>query len=86
MARAAPEKHGALIATGITLWLGLQAALNFAVVTVSMPTKGIPLPFVSYGGSALVTSFFSIGVLLNIAAASKRPSLEEEVPTWPCSE
>ena len=46
---------------------GLQALINMAVVTGIMPTKGIALPFVSYGGSALLVSLASVGVLLNIS-------------------
>jgi len=59
---------GTLIALGVTLCAGLQAAINIAVVTHSMPTKGIALPFISYGGSSLVFLLASVGLLLNVAA------------------
>ena len=54
VASRAPDMLGSLIALGVTLCAGLQAAINIAVVTHSMPTKGIALPFISYGGSSLV--------------------------------
>jgi cell division protein FtsW len=62
----ARDVFGRLLAFGITLTLTLQAAINIAVVTGAMPTKGLPLPFFSYGGSSLVMSLFQVGVLLNI--------------------
>lgn len=56
-----------LLAFGITLMITLQAMYNIAVVTGCMPTKGLPLPFISFGGSSLVTSLLGVGVLFNIA-------------------
>ena len=56
-----------LLATGIVLALGIQAAINIGVATVVLPTKGIPLPFLSAGGSSLLMSAAGAGVLLNIA-------------------
>lgn len=56
-----------LLAAGITLGIGIQAALNIGVVTVVLPTKGIPLPFVSGGGTSLLVSAAAVGILLNIA-------------------
>jgi cell division protein FtsW len=67
------DRTGALLATGIALWIGLQAAFNIAVVTASVPTKGIPLPLVSYGGSALVATAYAIGVLLNVSGHGLDP-------------
>ena len=64
----APDAFGALLAFGITLMIALQALMHIAVVTASMPTKGITLPFVSSGGSSLLVSMMGIGILLNIAA------------------
>lgn len=74
VARKAPDLLGSLLALGVTLMLGLQAAMNIAVVTRSMPTKGISLPLISYGGSALIFTLFGIGILLNVAA---HPPAEE---------
>ena len=56
-----------LTAFGITLAIGLSAFVNIAVVTNLLPTTGIPLPFVSYGGSSLIVHLAAIGVLLNIS-------------------
>jgi len=67
IAEHAPDAFGNLLATGITVWLISQALLNVASTTASIPFTGIPLPFISFGGSALVTSMAGIGVLLNIA-------------------
>ncbi|HMP89810.1 MAG TPA: putative lipid II flippase FtsW [Kiritimatiellia bacterium] len=58
---------GRLVAFGITLMISLQAAINIAVVTGCMPTKGLPLPFISYGGTSLVVTLAMVGVLVNVA-------------------
>lgn len=65
-ARRAPDSFGALLAIGISCQMVLQAFLNIAVVTASVPFTGITLPFVSYGGSSMVVSFTALGILLNI--------------------
>ncbi len=62
------DPFGRLLAAGIVLTIGVQAALNIGVVTVVLPTKGIPLPFVSSGGTSMLLSSAAVGVLLNIAA------------------
>ena len=64
------DRFSRLLAAGIVLTIGTQAALNIGVVTVVLPTKGIPLPFVSAGGTSLLLSSAAVGVLLNIAARS----------------
>ena len=71
IAMKAPDNFGALLATGITSLVAIQVILNIAVVTSSMPNTGIPLPFFSYGGTALLILLGSVGVLLNISRASK---------------
>jgi cell division protein FtsW len=63
----APDPFGRLLGFGLTLMLTVQAAMNIAVVTGSMPTKGLPLPFISYGGSSMVASLVMVSILLNIA-------------------
>lgn len=64
------DRFARLLAAGIVLTIGIQAALNMGVVTVVLPTKGIPLPFVSAGGTSMLLSSVAVGVLLNIAARS----------------
>ena len=62
-----PEPFGAYLALGITLLIATQTLVNLGVVTGLLPTKGLPLPFVSFGGSALLMTMLSTGVLLNIS-------------------
>src|SRR5215510_7441307 len=63
----APEAFGSYLALGLTVMLATQTLMNLGVVTGSLPTKGLPLPFISFGGSALTMTLFSTGVLLNIS-------------------
>ncbi|MDO4544597.1 MAG: putative lipid II flippase FtsW [Bacillota bacterium] len=63
----APDQFGMLLASGIVLMVAIQVILNVAVVTSSMPPTGINLPFISYGGNALLIFMFSAGVLVNIS-------------------
>lgn len=67
IAQYAPDKLGQLLAVGLISWIGLQTFINLAGIVVLIPLTGIPLPFVSYGGSALISNFAAIGVLLNIS-------------------
>jgi cell division protein FtsW len=67
VALLAPDRFGSLLAIGITLMISLQALVNITVVTGLAPTKGLPLPFVSNGGSSLVVSLLAMGILLNIS-------------------
>ena len=64
---AAPDIFGKLMATGITTIIALQFLINVAVVTASVPVTGMPLPFISYGGSSLTITMSQIGILLNIS-------------------
>jgi len=64
--QALPRDFGRFLALGITVMVVSQALINVGVVLGMMPTKGIPLPFVSYGGSNLTACLFGIGLLLNI--------------------
>jgi cell division protein FtsW len=67
---AAPDAFGRLLAAGITGWLGFQALVNLGAVTGLLPITGVPLPFVSFGGSALVVSLGAVGVLISVGRAS----------------
>ncbi len=71
---AAPDGFGRLLALGITAMVLCQALINFAVVLGMVPTKGIPLPFVSYGGSSLLVMLLATGVLLNISQQAREPA------------
>jgi cell division protein FtsW len=70
-----PDAFGLLLATGITSWLTFEAFINMAAVTLTLPTTGIPLPFVSFGGSALSVALGAVGLLLNISAQGVRPTV-----------
>ncbi|MBI4426470.1 MAG: putative lipid II flippase FtsW [Candidatus Kerfeldbacteria bacterium] len=67
IARQAPDEFGRILAAGITTWFGFQALINIGALTGVLPLTGIPLPFVSYGGTALITSCAAIGILANIS-------------------
>ena len=76
IARQAPTHHGFLVATGITVMISVYAILNIGVVTGMLPTTGLPLPFISYGGSSLLWNLSGIGILAGVA----RASVQEAVP------
>jgi len=63
----APDRFGMLLGIGIVVGIVAQALLNMSVVLALVPTKGIPLPFISYGGSSLVPTLAGVGILLNIS-------------------
>ncbi len=67
VAMHAPDRFGAFLAIGLTAMVAVQALVNISVVLGLMPTKGIPLPFVSAGGSSLVISLVGMGILLNVS-------------------
>jgi cell division protein FtsW len=73
LARRTQDIYGALLATGITTWLVLQAIINVGASTDSIPYTGVPLPFISFGGSSLVISLAAVGVLLNISRYIQKP-------------
>ncbi|MDO8429674.1 MAG: FtsW/RodA/SpoVE family cell cycle protein, partial [Candidatus Daviesbacteria bacterium] len=56
-----------LLATGLTVWIGSQAVVNLSAMVSLIPLTGVPLPFISYGGSALLANLAAIGILLNIS-------------------
>ena len=70
IARNAPDNFAKYLAIGITAWIVLQAFINIAAMLNLLPLTGIPLPFISFGGSSLIVSLFAIGILLNISKFS----------------
>jgi cell division protein FtsW len=72
VARTARDRFGTLLATGLTAMIGLTAALHVAVTMALVPTTGLPLPFLSYGGSQLLVSLIATGILVNIAKSRGR--------------
>jgi cell division protein FtsW len=80
IARQATDTFGRLLATGITFMISLQAFINMGVATSLLPNKGMPLPFISYGGSNLLLMLVSIGLLLSISRFSAEPALVKSDP------
>jgi cell division protein FtsW len=72
VARSAPDMFARLVATGISLWLLFQAMINVGAMLALVPLTGIPLPFISYGGTSLIISLFGAGILLNISKYTVR--------------
>jgi cell division protein FtsW len=69
--RAADQFHS-LLAIGLTAWLTIQATINIMVVLSLLPTTGIPLPFISYGGTATIINLFAVGIILNVSLKGKK--------------
>jgi cell division protein FtsW len=69
----APDRFGMLLAAGVTVWFGVQAFVNIGAVIGILPITGVPLPFVSYGGSSLLFSMLGAGLLLNVARQAQLP-------------
>lgn len=67
IAQSCTDNFGKILAVGITCWLGIQVIINLSSMTALLPLTGVPLPFISYGGSALVANLTAIGILLNIS-------------------
>jgi cell division protein FtsW len=67
----APDRFGSLLAAGATTWFGVQAFVNIGAVIGILPITGVPLPFVSYGGSSLVFSMAAAGILLSVARSTR---------------
>lgn len=75
IAYKAKDAYSTLLAVGITSIIIIQAAINIAVVTGSMPVTGVPLPFISYGGSSLLLNMLAMGILLNISKQNDKTAL-----------
>ena len=71
----APDRFGMALAASITTWITFEALLNMATVTNTLPITGVPLPFFSYGGTALATTLAGVGILLSIARNGSGPAL-----------
>ncbi len=67
IAQKCSEPFGKILALGLTCWLGIQVIINLSSMTALLPLTGVPLPFISYGGSALVANLTAVGILLNIS-------------------
>ena len=67
IAQSAVSSHGFLLAAGMTAMISIYAMLNMGVVTGLLPTTGLPLPFLSYGGSSLLLNMAGVGILLGVA-------------------
>jgi cell division protein FtsW len=68
IAKHAPDKFGSLLAFGITITISIYAFVNIGVNCGILPTTGLPLPFLSYGGTAVILSAIAVGILLNISS------------------
>ncbi|PLX20354.1 putative lipid II flippase FtsW [Candidatus Parcubacteria bacterium] len=71
IAKKAPDGYGRILAIGIVTWLATQAIINIGGIINLMPMTGVPLPFISYGGSAMLASLISVGILVNISKQTK---------------
>ena len=74
IAQRAPDRFGALLAIGIVCWIAYQTLINVAGVTRTLPLTGIPIPFLSYGGSSLAATLAAVGILLNVSRAGVPPT------------
>jgi cell division protein FtsW len=86
IASRARDKFGMLLGIGITFLIGFQAFINIGVVTSALPNKGLPLPFISYGGSNLVIMLTCVGIMLSIARQARLAPVTtafEETPANP---
>ena len=75
IAQDAPDRFGTLVATGITTWIAVQTLLNMSVNLALFPLTGLTLPFISYGGSSLVSILAATGILLNISMYASQESI-----------
>jgi cell division protein FtsW len=77
IARHAPDALGSLLAAGVTCWIAYDALLNIAVMTAMIPPTGVPLPFISFGGSSLVATLAGVGLMLNVSREIGRHAQQE---------
>lgn len=72
IAKTCEDPFGKILALGLTAWLGIQIIVNLSSMTALLPLTGVPLPFISYGGSALVANLVAVGILLNISRQTSK--------------
>lgn len=77
--KGSDDPFGYYLSMGLTVMIGVQAIINFSVTTGLMPTKGLPLPFISYGGSALLINMLAIGILMNISENNMKRRLVSDI-------
>ncbi len=82
IAERAQDKLGSLLASGITVWILVEALLNMAVMVNLLPQAGNALPFISYGGSNMVVTLAGVGILMNIARTSEKKELARREFLW----
>jgi cell division protein FtsW len=82
-ASRAPDRFGGLLAVAATCWITSQAVINMGAVIGVLPVTGIPLPFISFGGSSLVITLVAAGILGNVAAHERPPVVSEHAPPAP---
>ena len=75
IAKKAPDTFSCLLVTGLVAKVGIQALLNIAVVTATIPTTGIALPFFSYGGTALIMQLAEMGIVLSVSRYSSQQKI-----------
>ena len=78
IAEGAPDKFGAFLVIGVLSHIGIQVIINVAVVTNVFPNTGVPLPFISYGGSSLTFLLLEIGIALSVSRQIKPTSVQEQ--------
>lgn len=82
VAKNAPDIFGRLLALGITVWIGWQATINIGAITGLLPLTGVPLPFISQGGTSLVFAMIGAGILLNISRQTVHDKGDEDPLSW----
>lgn len=81
VAKNAPDDFGRLLAVGISVWVGFQAFVNIAGMLSLLPLTGLPLPFISYGSTSMLTMLIAVGILLNISRQTRDSSSRATLPT-----
>ncbi|NQZ56910.1 MAG: FtsW/RodA/SpoVE family cell cycle protein [Lentisphaeraceae bacterium] len=77
IASAASDSRGMILATGLGLGIGLHAAVNIAVVSGALPTTGVTAPFISYGGSSMLSAMISVGIIMSVARQTENEEIEK---------